>query len=50
MQACQTTAECGRPGYVCWGASPTMFCDVSREIQNQRAIWKAVDEAEMYGL
>jgi hypothetical protein len=50
MQACKTTAECGRPSYVCWGAAPTMFCDVSREIRNQRAIRKAVDEAEMYGL
>ncbi len=50
FQACETTADCGRQDYVCSGASTTKFCDVSREVQKQRAIQQSIDEGEMYGL
>jgi hypothetical protein len=28
---CETTADCGRPGYVCGGPAPNKFCDAAGE-------------------
>lgn len=33
FQACHGQADCKRPGYVCMGRAPEMFCDIPEEAE-----------------